>query len=52
MSQTALVEDALSPDGLSAPLAEATGHTPEEIRQGAEELEISRPKEATVDDGE
>ena len=48
MSQESPVEDALSPDELSAILAEATGTTAEEIEQGAEELNLSPPDEATV----
>jgi hypothetical protein len=50
MSQESPVEDALTPEELSEVLAEATGTTPEAIEQGAAELDIAPPEEATVVD--
>jgi len=41
-------ENALSPEEVTALLAEATGSTPEEIERGAEEIEIAPPEEAEV----
>jgi len=43
-------DDVLSPEELSEALAEATGTTAEEIEQGAAEMEIAPPDEATVDE--
>jgi len=48
MSQESPVEDAISFEELDEILAEATGTTPEEIRRGAEELEIAPPWEAEI----
>ncbi|MFC4990491.1 hypothetical protein [Saliphagus infecundisoli] len=48
MSQGSSAEDALSLEELSEILADATGTTPEEIEQGAAEIEIAPPEEATV----
>jgi len=48
MSQESPVEDALSFEELDEALAEATGTTPEEIRRGAEDLEIAPPWEADI----
>jgi len=48
MSQESPVEDAISLEELDEILAEATGTTPEEIRRGAEELEIAPPWEADI----
>jgi len=42
--------DTLSPEDLSEILAEATGTTAEEIEEGAADLEIAPPSEATVVD--
>jgi hypothetical protein len=51
MSQEHSVNDeVLSIEELDEVLAEATGTTAEEIRQGAEEMYISPPEEATVID--
>jgi len=41
-------EDTLSPEELSEALAEATGTAAEEIEQGAADIEIAPPDEATV----
>ena len=48
MSQESLVENTISFEELDEILAEATGTTPEEIRRGAEELEIAPPWEAEI----
>lgn len=50
MSEGSPVEDALTLEELSEVLAEATGTTPEEIEQGAEELDLAPPDEAVVVD--
>jgi len=41
-------EEVISIDELTEILAEAEGVTPEEIEQGAEELDLAPPEEATV----
>ena len=41
-------EEVISMDELTEILAEAEGVTPEEIKQGAEELDLAPPEEATV----
>ena len=41
-------DDIVSLEELTELLAEATGTTPEEIRRGAEELEIAPPWEAEI----
>jgi len=41
-------EEVISMDELTEILAEATGVTPLEILQGAEEMEIAPPEQATV----
>jgi len=41
-------EEVISMDELTEILAEAEGVTPEEIEQGAEELDLAPPEEATV----
>lgn len=43
-------KDVVSKEELSEILAEATGSTPEEIEQGAEEIDIGPPEEAEVVD--
>jgi len=43
-------EDTLSPEELSEALADATGTTAEDIEQGAADMEIAPPDEATVVD--
>lgn len=49
MSREGSAEDeVLSPEELSEVLATATGATPEEIEQGAEDLALAPPDEATV----
>lgn len=50
MSQQSPIENALSLDELTEELAEAEGTTPAEIEQGANDLEIAPPEEATVVD--
>ena len=50
MNREESAEEILSADGLTDVLAEATGTTPEEIKQRAESLEIAPPSEATVVD--
>jgi hypothetical protein len=50
MSQETPVKNALTPEGLSEVLAEATGTTPEAIERGAKELDLAPPEEATVVD--
>lgn len=46
MSQETPAEDALSLEELSEVLADATGETPEDIEQGARDVEIGSPWEA------
>ena len=41
-------EEVISMDELTEILAEAEGVTPEEIEQGAEELDLAPPEEATL----
>lgn len=42
--------EVISMEELDELLAEATGSTPEEIRQGAEEIDFAPPWEATIID--
>lgn len=48
MSGESPTEDVLSVDELTELLADTTGTTPEEIEQGATNIEIAPPEEATV----
>ena len=50
MSRDSPTDDVLSLEELSEALAEATGTTAEEIEQGAKEIDIAPPEEATVVD--
>lgn len=50
MSQESPLEDSLSPDELTELLADTTGTTAEEINEGASDLKIASPEEATVVD--
>ncbi len=50
MSQESPTQDSLSPAELTELLADATDTTAEEIDQGASDLEIASPEEATIVD--
>ena len=50
MSHESPAEDALTPEELDEVLADATGSTPEQIRAGAEDLELAPLAEADVVD--